>query len=331
MSIDLNEKIVDFISLRNGYIVRDGYVFISWNDQPNIYDVLVIRSPMDAVGNTRLYPESMRTIEEHIQLINEAHIKRALVIADDLSFIERCPSLKELSVSPPNTFGNAYDYSPLYNIPDIHSLNCRTTYGDKDQFSSIIDYSKIHGVLDLAVYGKGHLNYDKVESLEKLWISNMIGCKDFYAISCSMRLKDITVLQCGIKSLDGIERYTNLQSLNLSYDRSLNDISKIRDVAQSLRALVIDSCSRISDFSCLYELINLEHLILRGNNTIPDLIFLKNMKKLKTFTFSMEVESGDLSPCLQIPYVSCSKNKKWYNLKDNELPKNGLTEAFRVI
>lgn len=44
------------------------------------------------------------------------------------------------------------------------------------------------------------------------------------------------------------------------------------------------------------------------------------MPRLKTFTFSMNVQDGDLRPCLNLSYASC-QNKKHYNLKDAQLPK----------
>ena len=45
------------------------------------------------------------------------------------------------------------------------------------------------------------------------------------------------------------------------------------------------------------------------------------MEKLKTFIFSMEVLDGDITPCLGLSYVFMMRSKKYYNLKDKELPK----------
>ena len=45
------------------------------------------------------------------------------------------------------------------------------------------------------------------------------------------------------------------------------------------------------------------------------------MKNLKTFTFSMNVLDGDLTPCLNLSYVYSEKKHKHYNLKDADLPK----------
>lgn len=330
MRFDLKQMITDFSALINNYIERDGYLFSSWSDRPSIFDVLVIKQPNDANGNTRIYPNSSHSLNEHIRLINEENIERALIIADDISFITECPSLKMLSVFPSNFAAEDFDYSPLYRLPKIKSLNCHTVYGEREEKSCSIDYSKFSGLTDLGVYGKGHLNYESLKTLEKLWASNMKNCENLYQVSHSNRLKDLTVLQCVIKSLDGIEQYHKLQSLVLSNNRLLNDISTLSKVNNSLRLLSIEGCPKIADFSCLYDLSGLEHLSLVGSNILPNLQFLRRMTRLKTFTFSMEISDGDLSPCLQIPYVSCAKSKKWYNIKNKELPKQKPTEPFRV-
>ena len=331
MRFDLKQIISDSSVLSVNYLVRDGYVFSSWNDNPNVFDVLVVRHPNDAVCNTQNYPDSSHPLSEYVRLIREENIERAIVIADDISFLKKCPSLRKVSVYPENSAKADFDYSPLYDMQNIKSLNCQTIYGEKGEKSCSIDYSKIRGLIDLGVFGKGHLNYDSIDTLEKLWVSNIKKRDDLYQISHSSELKDLTILQCEIKSLSGVEQYNYLQSLDLSYNRFLNDISDLCKVGKSLRLLNIEGCAKIKDFSSLCDLTNLEHLSLVGSNTLPNLAFLHSMPKLKTFTFSMEVADGDLSACLKIPYVWCQKGKKWYNIKDKDLPKQKPTEPFKII
>ena len=109
--------------------------------------------------------------------------------------------------------------------------------------------------------------------------------------------------------------------MSLQYIRNLYDINALSKIAKSLKILVIENCPKIKEFSCLYDLTELEHLELFGINKLPNLSFLSKMTKLKTFSFSMEVEDGDLTPCLEVPYVCCEKGKTHYNLKDKDLPK----------
>ena len=315
---ELNKTVTDGYILRQGFIVRDGFIFVL-GEKPAVYDTLLIRSPADAIGPIR-HAYSSRSIEDHIQMINQYKLEKAKIICRDLTFITQCPSLTEISVYPDDFGFDGFDYSPLYSMPNLKSVCCRTQYGIKEQYKTNIDYSHICGVKEISVAGPGHTGYEMVPSLETLWISNCKKHKDLSNISCSAQLKDLTMLQCSIQTLKGIDSFPALESLALFHNRSLSDISPLASNASSMKILAIEGCPKITDFSVLAELINLEHLQLYGANTLPNLNFLHRMIKLKTFTFTMNVQDGDLSNCLQVPYASC-KNRKHFNLKDSQLPK----------
>ncbi len=142
-------------------------------------------------------------------------------------------------------------------------------------------------------------------------------------------LENFSVRQSPIKSLDGIESAPRIHRLQLAYNRNLADIFALRSLNKTLRYLEIDTCGKIRDFSVLNELHNLEFLILKGSNTIPNLSFLNYMPKLKNLHLTMDVEDGDLSLCKQLPYARI-KNRKHYSLKDNELQKN-YTDPQKTI
>ena len=316
---ELDTVVTDYAALRNAYIVRDGFVF-TLGRKPAVFDTLVIRYPSDASGPINSLGCSERSLKEHIDLINNYQLKKATIICKDLAFILRCPSLNEISIYPDHEIGDGFDYSPLYQMPNLKRLRCITTYGFWDQYKCTIDYSQINGVSDISVSGQGHVGYELVPTLEELWLSRNKKHKDFHDISCSPHLKDVTLMQCSIQSLSGIEQYGEMQSLSLYHNRSLRDISGLAGVGDTLQILAIESCPKIADFAVLSKLHNLEHLQLYGSNQLPSLSFLTQMKKLKTFTFTMDVADGDLSLCMEIPYASC-KNRKHYNLRDSQLPK----------
>lgn len=318
----LNEIITNIYDLQKGFIIRDGFIFTALTLPPNIYDAMVIRYPENANCQSTKYGKSNQSFKEHLQYVNDYCLEKAIIIANDIKFITLCPSLKYLQVIPADTAKNEFDFSPLYEMPEIISLTCQTVFGQQQNLCGSIDYSKVNGLSDLGLsISKGDLNYNKVSSLKKLTVSNFKGM-DLANLFCSERLEDLTLIQCGIYSLDGIERSKNIISLSLWYNRSLSDISRLKNVSQTLKILSIENCSKISDFSCLSELVNIEHLELLGGNTLPNLQFINSLKKLKTFSFSMNVLDGDLTPCMGIPYVSLEKNRKHYNLKDKDLPKS---------
>lgn len=315
---ELNKTVTDIYVLSQGFILRDGFAFVL-GDKPAVYDTLLIRWPADAVGTPK-FAKSSRTLEEHIQLINQYKLENARIICRDLSFITQCPSLTKVSIHPDDMGSDGFDYSPLYAMPNLKSVCCITKYGIRGQYKTNIDYTKLRNLKEVSIAGLGHKDYEKLSSLESLWISNCKNHRDFREISCSTQLQDITLMQCGLRSLDGIEKHSHLHSAALWHNRSLTDISALKKLGNTLRVLDIEGCPKISDFTFLAALVNLEHLRLYGSNSLPSMEFLKEMPKLKTFTFTMNIEDGDLTLCKGIPYVSC-KNRKHFNIKDAQLPK----------
>lgn len=318
--IDLNEEIdVSKISSFRT-ILREGFAFKSITHPLNILDAIVIRSIPAPTPQHELGGISTKTLEEHIDFINANKIEKISINSESIDFITKCPSLKYFSITPTDNSDNNFDYSPLYDMPQVKSLGCSTRYGKREELSTSIDCSKLKGLESLFVNGNGFKNFEQIHTLKSL----KFFYYDIYDLSdafCSTILDTLSITKGKFSSLNGIEKSEKLQCLYLYYNHSLQDISALAKVKKSLKALHIENSSKISDFSVLGELENLEHLFLIGSNELPNLDFLKTMKNLKTFVFSMNVQNGDLSPCLNLSYVYCQKNRKHYNLKDKELPK----------
>lgn len=328
--VDRIHEVVDYKALADHYIIRDGYIFVAITHPANVFDAIVIKYPQDAVCFSPRLPNSKRSLEEHIALINELKIEKALVIAENISFIVECPSLRHFSITPADNAGNDFDYSPLYDMPEIKSLYCATVYGKNEEFFTTVDYSKVKGVESFSVCDSGDLNYQNISTVKDLSLSGFKD-QDLKNAFSSSKLDTLTLIQCKVKSLEGIHKTKKMQCLYLYYNRYLKDISALQNVKKTLRALRIENCPKIEDFSVLGELENLELLELSGSNELPSLSFLKTMKNLKTFVFSMNVKDGDLSPCLNLSYVYSIKNRKHYNLKDMDLPKGQYVHGNETI
>lgn len=320
MAMNISEIISDLYILREGFICREGYVFTCGSRNPTVFDRLVVRKPFRARANEQRLGYSEKSLEEHINLICSSKIEKVMLICDNLEFLKQCPSITDVQVFPSYEADANFDFSPLYSLPNLKVIECKTRYGSESQYLSSIDYSRFSKLESVALTGDGHIGFSQLQSLDEIWISENKKVHSFSDISTSPKLRKATILQCGIRSLSGIERCSGINSLLLYNNRRLEDISSIKVIASSLTELAIENCGKIVDFSVLASLENLEHLHLYGNNTLDDLSFLQNMKKLKTFSFTMNVKDGDLSPCLQIPYATC-KNRKHYNMKDSDLPK----------
>lgn len=285
-------------------------------------DAIVIRNPEQCNTFSPKKTFSEKSLDEHVEIINRYNIEKAVIICENIDFIIKCPSLKYLEIIPADTVTDDFDYSPLYKMPNLTHLRCRTTAGlAETPLKTCIDYSKINGLKSLVVTGNGHKNYGLVHSLESLDIND---CKSFdvSVLKDLKNLKNLQIFKCGLSTLNGISKLENLQKLNIMYNRNLSDISEAGDLGESLKCFYVENCPKIKDFSFINHLVNLEHLELFGVNKVHNLGFLDKMPNLKTFSFSMEIESGDLTPCLDVPYVWCKKGRKYYNLKDKDLPKN---------
>lgn len=283
-------------------------------------DYLVILSPFDVVWESPILARSQKTLEEHIQYIQENQFEKAYVVADDIAFLRQCPTITSLKIIPAYSAAK-FDYSPLYDMPNLKELNCQTVYGHKDALKADVDYSHFPSLQCVYASGaKGHRNLESVKGLRHLYLGQGQPASKALTGFDFSELEKLDLCQSSIRSLNGIDQAACIQKLSLSYCRSLEDVAALASVGKTLTSLEIESCGKIKDFSWLYHLPNLENLVLFGSNTLPNLSFLDSMPNLKSFRFTMNVLDGDLGLCKNVPYVYC-KNRKHYNLKDEDLPK----------
>lgn len=166
----INEVITDSSVFSKHCIMRNGFVFTAITHPANVYNAIVIKNPNKVRCFSPRMDDSTHSLEEHIELINKYKLEKALIIADNIDFITRCPTLKQVSIVPADTAGNDFDYSPLYRMPEIKNLHCAVIYGFRNEFSTSIDYSKINGIEDIHVSDSNHKNYENLETLKSLGI-----------------------------------------------------------------------------------------------------------------------------------------------------------------
>ena len=327
---DIHEVNTDMSDAARGYLLREGFPFTSITRSANVYDAIVVKYPQDVPCSSPRMVGSSRNLEEQIACINEYGIEKAMIIAEDIRFITKCPTLKHFRIIPADSSGDGFDYSPLYEMPQVKSLSCRTEYGSKDELSTSIDCAKLNGLEDIHVTNPGYKNFNTVGTLKSLGLTNY-GKRDLTEAFCSPVLDTLSIFQSKLTTLEGIRQSQKMQCLYLYYNRCLQDLSALETVKGTLRALRIENCPKIKDFSVLGELENLELLELTGGNELSSLRFLENMKNLKTFLFSMDVKDGDLTPCLRLSYVYSVRNRTYYNLKDKDLPKKQYVHGNETI
>jgi len=321
-----DEIISDTHTLCNRYIEREGFIFTSLTHPRNVYDAIVLKNIKSEKGLFRGFPNPQRSFEDHIQFINDNLIEKAVIFSDDISFLEKVPTLMYLEIVLKEDA--IIDFSVLYKFPEIKSL---TVYQEgREDLLAELDYSKIRGLQDIHISGKSHIGFENIDTLKSLTITGYKG-KHLKDLFDSKRLDTLCLFNSKIESLLGIDNSDCVQCVYLYYNRYLVNIDNLKSVKNTLRTLIIENCSKIKDFSVLSELDNLEFLKIIGSNSIPDLNFIKDMKNLKTFIFDINIEDGDLTPCLKLSYVCSKKNRKHYNLKNFDLPKDIFVQGNEDI
>ena len=231
----------------------DGFAYTNVTSQQNIHDGIIIKCKGKSDCESPIYDIPYHDINSYIDQINKRKVEKAIVILDNIEFLQQCKCLKHLHIIPSYQSKENFDFSYLYEMPEIQSLNCQTQYGERREHFGVIDYSKVTGLLDLCVeVTKGTINYNKVDTLRSLSISALKGsAKNLFDVFCSKQLKVLFVTQCGIQSLDGIEQSEKMKSLSLWYNRKLSDISALTKVKDTLKTLRIENCPKIKNFSVL--------------------------------------------------------------------------------
>ena len=327
LKLSIGERVKDVYSLCKGYVNRGGFLFAAL-DNSQVFDALIIRISKNSNGLLRI-ENSNKTLQEHIDLINQFALEKVKIIGNDFSFVKKCPTIKHCSILLDGMISDNLDFSPFYESPEIKTMIMLSS--PEPSFENMkenegLDCSRVRGLESLSVVGNSCYRYQNVKTLRRLSLFQ-VTIHDFSEFNLP-NLKELSLTQCKLKSLHGIANFTSLQRLDLNYVRSLIDASEIKEL-QTLRCLNISSCPKVNGFNFIGVLKNLECLSLEGNNEIDDISFLNDLPKLRFLILLFNVLDGDLTLCKNIQYVVV-KNRKHYNFKDKELPKNKSGLGFSI-
>lgn len=310
-----------FSSINQLPLYTDDFYFTYFNNI-KVKDAIVIHNPQDSLITSPVFLRSRRTLDDHIEYVRKNNIRKAYIVAENIFFLPQCSSIEYLKIFPAMNVKD-FDYSPLYEMASIKWLECRTTTGLTDDVVATVDYSRIKGIKQLCIsHAGGHINVDKADGVHALYFQfGYPNARNLQNLIPGQELLSFAVCQSPINSVNGIEVAHKLRRLLLAHNRKLTDISDLYYLSDSLVFLEIDTCGKISDFSVLSKLHNLEFLILKGSNTLENLSFIENMPNLKYLHITMNIANGDTSMCKRVAYARI-QNRKHYTHKDNDLPKN---------
>ncbi len=143
------------------------------------------------------------------------------------------------------------------------------------------------------------LNLLKLSSLEKLsidwgkWFNSIQGntkikqlsiwkCKekDLGSLFAFLSLKELSITQSAVESLNGIEDFSSIESLTLALNKNLVDLTGLKNI--SLKKLIIEDAKKIVDYSFLSEMKNLEEIKIINCAPIDSISVIENLPNLKS-------------------------------------------------
>jgi len=221
---------------------------------------------------------------------------------DNLDFLKKCAFIKKISISD-----KISDFSGIYNLKDLNRLLVSDN-------KHAIDFSNFNNINEISIdWHSNHKNLTKCLKLEKLSIWHYKPKKkNIHELPNIENLKELAITQSTIKTLDGIEKYKNLESLKVHYSSKLETISCIQNLSETLKTLWFEVSKKIKDKEQVVLLNNLNLLAYINCGEIPSIDFINKLKNLKDFRFvDTNVLDGDISPCLNLDYAGFLKKKHY--------------------
>lgn len=262
----------------------------------------------------------------------------------DLSFLERIPSLTNLSIDCLREATNVEVVTKLKNIkslgigiynlesfdflyeinPKLKELYLHQTKSKKTNLNSIDRFLDLE-VLYLESQSKG---IEKINSLKKLKEITLrsISTKNVDYLNNLNELWSVDIKIGGIKNFDTLQTLPNLKYLELWQVRELSDLSFISNL-KSLQNLFIQSLRNVTIFPDLQNLLHLRRIYLENLKGLKDISSVKNVPFLEEFVFTNaeNLEPNDIIPILEnksIQNISC-----WFGNKNkNEIMQKLLVE-----
>ncbi|GHI01349.1 hypothetical protein [Neobacillus kokaensis] len=291
-----------------------------------IGNITIVRYPDDTEDTLRI---SSEYIEESVELINKQKFKNISIGHSqkftDIDFLERCGgSVVNLDIHS-ETIKN---FDGLKKLTNLKVLSLDVGKNAKLDLSVLGSLEELYGVLPGKT--KGFSSLSKLKHV-MIWGYNPPS-KNISELSKAENIEELRIRQANLETLEGVERLSKLQFLEVYGSNKLNDIMPISEL-KNLTELELENCKSIRDFSPIGTLSNLESLAIVSCGSMESISFTKSLAKLKLFNFDRtNVEDGDLSYCQRIPEVYFTEKRhfshKRKDLKDAKIDQIPLPTVF---
>lgn len=245
----------------------------------------------------------------------------------DLSFIEKIPSIRELSVDCLREVTNIDIVTKLQHLDGLHvgvfeldsfgfldnidphlkRLSLYQTRSKKPRIDVISRFSKLNELF-LEGQSKGIEAINELKKLEKI-VLRSISTQNIEYLRSLERLWSVDIKLGGLKDLNVLKSLPNLKYLEIWQVRGLSDLSVLSDL-KSLQNLFIQSLPQLVEFPAISSLGKLRRIYLENLKGLMDLSELKSAPVLVEFIYLMaqNQKPENLIPVLEnksLKRVSC--------------------------
>ncbi|MBP1165007.1 MULTISPECIES: hypothetical protein [unclassified Chryseobacterium] len=259
-------------------------------------------------GKTLAIGRGNRSLSEEIKYIKSKKIRSISINSDsikDLSFLKDITFIEEIYL---NKFD--IDCSGLYELNNLKKI---TVNIHDSQSKPSIDYSQFKELEHLSIDWYN----EQIDLSENIHLKTLViwkfkpKNKSFSFIKLPGSLEKIHITESNIQNFEGL-KLSKLKIFEGHYCSQLSTLKGLENICENLEILILDYCRKLIQYNELKNCLNLEKLILGDCGDIPDLKWIKLLKKLKHFSFyNTKLMDGNVNPCFGIQYVSFKDNKNY--------------------
>lgn len=296
---------------QDSYTMRDGFLFTSFystNQDNKNHDALVICD-----NNFKKYSSYIKE-NNIVKLIIDVMKFRP----ESLSFLNDFSDIEFLSIN------GRYENHDLYTLTSLKHLSILRNISplELSRFPKLKSLSIADCLCNKITLSKYHAN---LESIDICSLSDKFNDRDLQFMTNAKHLKVCRLIHTNITSLEFIQGLKELRSLSINVSRRLCDISSLKFLSKSITRLDFQYCPKITDFSILGQLMNLQYL--RLHNTRPNSVqFIKDLGNMRTFVAAKsEILDRNITSLTNLEFAWIDTMKKDYYIET----KSGIVQAKR--
>lgn len=228
----------------------------------------------------------------------------------DLDFLKDYPFINHVSIIDPD-----FNYDGLYYLKDLQYLQI---VGKKR-----LDFSQFTSLHTLITNIPSSFSFPQSLRVLHLW-DMKFKTFDLSGINFPEKLEELEIHKSNLRTLTGLPG--NINHFGILYCRNLNSLDGLAKCKNNLEYLLFQHCPHLSDYKDLEECHFLKKMIITSCSEIPDVDFVKTMKRLEHCSlYNTRIVSNDLSPLFSVPSVFFKDNKNYnHRLKEFEKRKTNL-------